>query len=112
MFWFLVYKHLLPLEVQGLMILQAHVCLLWQLHLFHCSHLVQVFCSHPKTHSFQSMWRGAEDVAQLGECLPILHETLGSVLNTIKSHAVMHTCNPSTGEVEAGGSNSKVTFAT
>ena len=30
MFWFLVYEQLLPQEAQGLMILQAHVCWVWQ----------------------------------------------------------------------------------
>lgn len=41
------------------------------------------------------------------ECFPILHEALGSIPNPAQTHVVMHTCNPSTGAVEAGASEAQ-----
>lgn len=41
------------------------------------------------------------DVDQLIECLPTVHETLGSINNTIYILSIVaYTCNPSTWKVE------------
>jgi hypothetical protein len=39
-------------------------------------------------------------VAHLIECLPQIPKALSSILNTHKLGMVVHTCNPSTREVE------------
>lgn len=47
---------------------------------------------------------GTERVAQLADCLPTVHEVLGSVLLYPTNLVWWSTCNPSIQETEAGGS--------
>ena len=47
---------------------------------------------------------GAEDITQLIECLPRVHEALSSVSSAHKLRVVIHTSNPSSGEVKGGKS--------
>lgn len=54
------------------------------------------------TDTIQSDKTGAEAVAQEVEHLPSMHDALA----THELGTVLHTCNPSTWEVEAGGSAS------
>lgn len=43
-------------------------------------------------------------VAQLVGCLPSIHKALGSIIALHKPSMVTRACNPSTWEVQAGGS--------
>lgn len=71
MFWFLVYKQLLPQEAQGLMILQVPVCSmgqsvpLWQF----IPNVLRSSQGSLKHSVFQRMLRGADDVAWFPEAL-------------------------------------------